>query len=609
MQPKFLVFLFTTLLVLAIAATLWLTRPKIPQNIEVEATASTAEKWSAPPVPNEGYLGSTSCKECHAELYESYQTHPMAHALNFIGESTIVEDYADAKFAPIGREKYRVEKTQDGVLHHEYQSTVDGEVIYDQAVAVDYEVGSGKRGRSYIVDRDGLFFMSPITWYSESERWDLSPGYLPGNHKRFERRIPDGCIVCHSGRMNFDREQPHRYGTPPFFEKSIGCENCHGPGEAHVAFHNQEKPSGADPIVNPVDLTPHLREDVCNQCHLQGENRILRYKRTEHDFRPGMALEDIWVTFVRGDRASGTESTKAVSHVEQMRSSKCYTSSLGEMGCHSCHDPHSFPSAGEKQSFYQTKCLKCHTDQSCSEPFMARIQSEQGNSCVACHMPKLPANDVPHTTQTDHRILKNVEQAADSAILDRVQLFGNAAETLTQLQQDRAWGLYKISDATEKSTAYQVINLLTPVLKAAPDDLDTLNALATAHLLLDEHQRAQELLNEVLRYDPNNEGALRALAIQMHDQEQLQLAKRYLSKYLERNPWNADFHGRLAHVLGQLGEHDQAVESAKKSLELNPSLYQVHGWLSEAYRQLDQPLLASKHRKLFDLLKPLDQAE
>ena len=108
-------------------------------------------------------------------------------------------------------------------------------------------------------------------------------------------------------------------------EHAIGCERCHGPGELHVRGDMEHT------IVNPARLSPPLRDAVCEQCHLEGEARLLRAGRDLFDYRPGLPLADFWSVLVEARRSG--EDAKAVNHVEQMYQSKCFQRPVGALQC------------------------------------------------------------------------------------------------------------------------------------------------------------------------------------------------------------------------------------------------------------------------------------
>src|SRR5262249_32220694 len=141
---------------------------------------------------------------------------------------------------------------------------------------VHFAVGSGARARSYAVARDGYLFQSPLTWYPQGGRWDLSPSYEVRN-QHFSRPITPGCLFCHCNYADHVPNTLNRYRQPIFHGYAIGCERCHGPGELHVRRREAgEKVAGRDDtIVNPSRLEHSLREAVCQQCHLQGEQRVV----------------------------------------------------------------------------------------------------------------------------------------------------------------------------------------------------------------------------------------------------------------------------------------------------------------------------------------------
>src|SRR5262249_57597529 len=156
-----------------------------------------------------------------------------------------------------------------------------------RGLEVDYVIGSGTRGHSYLADRDGHLFQTPISWYSQKGAWGLSPGFDAERVRG--RAIKPDCLYCHANRTRPVADTVNAYQKPPFAGHAIGCERCHGPGELHVKERTQRATAGGlidHTIVHPGKLTPALRDSVCRQCHLAGEVRVLRPGRGINDFRP-----------------------------------------------------------------------------------------------------------------------------------------------------------------------------------------------------------------------------------------------------------------------------------------------------------------------------------
>ncbi len=272
-----------------------------PSGASRQAGEGSTGKRSADARPGAGqYVGSEACARCHADESRAYHAHPMSRSLSESARASPLEDYAQSAFSPLESVVYYAEKTATGIVHHEQRLDAAGRVLYDQAVPIAFAVGSGQRGRSYLINNEGRMYASPISWYSSPTRWDLSPGYAPDNNPRFERRVSDGCVSCHAGQVTVYGNDLDRFGEPPFPELSIGCERCHGPGGGHVLHQSgAQSGEGRDPIVNPARFTDARRDAVCSQCHLQGRRRVVRAGRTEFDFRPGEFLSDNWVVFLK----------------------------------------------------------------------------------------------------------------------------------------------------------------------------------------------------------------------------------------------------------------------------------------------------------------------
>lgn len=561
--------------------------------------------------PDSSYIGSQECADCHAEIYTRYMASPMARTLRAITDSESTEDDSEQpSFKSSGRREYAVEKRDDRVVHREVRRDDEGQVIYDRAVPVDYVIGSGVRGHSYLTNREGLLFQSPITWYSERKTWGLSPGYETSSRPRFERRVVDACISCHSGRVANKRGIIDRFDNPPFLEESISCERCHGPGERHAAFHGSGSPdSESDSIINPAKLAPRLRESVCNQCHLSGVARFPRYGATDFDFRPGDDLSDIWTTFISGTRIADGQGTQAVSQVEQMHSSECFRQSDGRLGCISCHDAHGPPSPADRISFYVGRCMNCHGtgETGCSRPETEGDDHLEEHSCMECHMPSLQTSDIPHTSQTDHRIIRSAASSATPAPHDvgQIEFFDHADDRLTPLESQRARGLLYASLAEQKKSAvlaYKCIEALADVVEAAPDDVPSLLALGTAYRMSGQLIEALELWESILKVDPKNEAALRELAILSHDTKRYEQGIEYLQQLFELNSWQSRLHGRMAHMQGHVSRFQEGIKSAKRSLELDPAQPLIHSWLADVYDLTGESEPSTYHRGMAERL-------
>ncbi|HEV3444586.1 MAG TPA: cytochrome c3 family protein, partial [Gemmataceae bacterium] len=300
---------------------------------------------------------------------------------------------------------YIVEHRGSVVVHRETRRDAAGKVVAEAEGEVQFTIGSGAHGKTYVVQHGDCLFQSPISWYAAAQSMGLAPSHRQKN-LHFERRIDGNCLFCHCDDARPVEHTLNRFQGPISSRYGIGCERCHGPGELHVQRYKRGGiRSGADDtIVNPRRLEPNLREAVCEQCHLQGARRVLRRGRQLHDYRPGLRLQDYWTVFVQ--QAGPEELQKAVSQVEQLHESRCFRESKGELGCISCHNPHAVPRPADRVAIFRARCLNCHQDSSCREAPERRLARTAADDCTACHMPRRRSSDIAHAAITDHRILR-----------------------------------------------------------------------------------------------------------------------------------------------------------------------------------------------------------
>ncbi len=356
------------------------------------------------------YVGDEVCRECHQPQYDSFKKTGMGRSLALpspIKEGATLKPIT-LRAENLGR-TYTVSIRNGKMFHSETILGPDGKPESTETHEVAYSVGSGDVGRSYIIAKGDALFVSPISYYSSVKRWGLSPGYDLGQFQGFTRPAWHLCLACHSGMPLPIADTRNLYQNPPFRFLSIGCERCHGPGEIHIKERKSNAPIRVPidlSIVNPARLPGELRTDVCRQCHLSGEPRVLRPGKTHLDFRPGTPLSDTIFAFTVPVPAKPGE-VKALGHPEQMVLSRCYRESEGRLACISCHDPHIQLSGLEAATYFRKKCLACHVPEECPAPVATRAATSPADNCVACHMPKLSVSNMSHSALTDHRIPRN----------------------------------------------------------------------------------------------------------------------------------------------------------------------------------------------------------
>ena len=96
----------------------------------------------------------------------------------------------------------------------------------------------------------------------------------PGERSRIERHFDPECLSCHVTGWNAQNFFPYQSGyanleqTPALVGN--GCENCHGPGSAHVAAEMGQVDSSEE-MLKTLRLAMRLplskAEDKCRECH------------------------------------------------------------------------------------------------------------------------------------------------------------------------------------------------------------------------------------------------------------------------------------------------------------------------------------------------------
>jgi predicted CXXCH cytochrome family protein len=519
----------------------------------------------APPrnaAPGVKYVGSKVCAACHYEIYKSYVKTAMGRSVapatpDFVTEPVTV--HSDA----LNRD-FRVYREGDAIFQAESESR-DGQLVFQNRLRIEYVIGSGENGMSFVVRRGDHLFQAPLSFYSRTKKWDLSPGYEHADFG-FTRPIYDACITCHAGRPQPVPGRDGLFRTPEFEELAVGCENCHGPGEIHVREQGQRRRGTINAsIVNPAKLAPPLAEDICMKCHQGGDARVLLPGKNYSDIRPGVPLVD---TLAIVSLPLTNANSDLLEHHVSMKLSACYRKSSGKLSCLNCHNPHHEPAGAEATAFYRSRCLTCHNERSCTAP--AAVRAANGDNCTGCHMPKRGVAQISHSALTNHRIPRRPNDSPSTFEMPEAKvaelpglLLLNAATSHTPLPFPTRLSAYGELSGRSPELLLRYLALLDEAATRAPDDPQVLAARGRRSLL-DRRPDAVELLTRAV-----DKGALSAATL-IDLSEALEQAgqPRESIKILERAcglfPLSKDVRKRLILEYIQARQYSEARESMKE---------------------------------------------
>jgi len=529
------------------------------------------------------YVGSESCRPCHAQIGESFATTGMGRSLYPLTPDRVVEDFTRANRLDVASNRISYQMVAEGDDHFMRMDVhdVDGSVLTSATRKIRYVIGSGNHSRSYVSEDGGGLYQMPICWYPDKPGWDLCPGYeLNGEH--FGRKIEASCLFCHDARVALVAGTENHFAEP--LPHGIDCERCHGPGELHVARWKRlsdHPPESDDTIVNPRKLGKVTRIQVCLQCHLGDSDagaRVTRPGRDLRDFRPGGHIGE-YLDVLSFDPPMANRFGLG-SQGDRLMLSRCYKESGGGVDCLTCHDPHvSVFSKTRPKDQFRKACLTCHTTASCTVQESERRRTVASDDCVACHMRRSEPADQRFTAFTDHWIRRRVEPPAPpaaerpGATLSVLRVGGEpeGAEGPTSFSLGVAYFAKKM-----EGTYSNLIPWSKPegefrsVVEHEPTLAEGWHMLGTVALRQGHVTEAIGDFREALKLKPDHDRARRQLASALLVQGRAGEAEPLLRGALAGNPTDIAAMSDLARALVVLGREAEAGEILGRALGLSP---------------------------------------
>ncbi|HEY7288679.1 MAG TPA: DmsE family decaheme c-type cytochrome [Vicinamibacterales bacterium] len=201
------------------------------------------------------------------------------------------------------------------------------------------------------------------------------------------------CVGCHDTEGESIQKTLHGKAQNPHTPAATqGCENCHGPGAAHV-----DDPSKPDSIRRFPTMKPRDVSDTCLTCHTRGDHT--QWKGSMHDARNLSCITCHSVHNPKSEKGqlktASITSTCAVCHTtevaKQQRQGHMPVRE-GKMECTSCHNPHGTTSVRMLRTgnWVNEACTGCHAEK--RGPFLWD-HAPVREACSTCHDPHGSNND------------------------------------------------------------------------------------------------------------------------------------------------------------------------------------------------------------------------
>jgi hypothetical protein len=327
------------------------------------------------------FLGPNVCADCHASKFRTQTLTPMAHAAMRPADSEALRAH-DKLTLSLPPYDYQISRQENGSLY----SVSDGKRAI--SLLLGWAFGLGQSGQTYILERNGTFYESRVSYFPALDGLDSTPGQSQAAPSTLEDALgrsmlyggeTQRCFGCHTTASTTNRRFDPSHLIP-----GVTCEACHGPGAKHVAAIKADKIKlGLKAILDPGQLNPVDQVDFCGACHRSYVDVVL-------------------------SKTSGIRNLRFQPY--RLERSQCWIKSNNGITCLACHNPHQ-PRVRDLAS-YDDRCLNCHRSASTGHP--AKICTVSTNNCVSCHMPKY---EVPgmHAKFTDHfiRVVRKDEGYAD----------------------------------------------------------------------------------------------------------------------------------------------------------------------------------------------------
>jgi len=626
------------LLVILVIAFAVLARPFLPSRTQDQG--ATLDQTDAQQTAPLAFVDNQTCAGCHAEQVEDWLGSHHEQAMQVANRQTVLGDFDDATF------------TESDVTSRFFQK--DGRFFVNTEgpdgnyadFEVKYTFGISPLQQYLLEFPNGRLQAFTVAWDTVEERWftlypdeDIEPDDPVHWTGRFFT-ANSSCIECHTTNMALNYDLSTDTYHTSWDEINVSCQACHGPGEDHVKWAQENGNDANKGLV--VDYSSLEAQDVvenCARCHSR------RYSVSKNDTSGHPFFDDFMPELLReGLYHADGQILDEVYVYGSFTQSKMYHEGVS---CIDCHNPHTLELRQEGNQL----CAGCHQLNPPSQKFETLSSKNYdtpehhfhevdstGAQCVNCHMPaetymiidprrdhqfSIPRPDVSVEWETPNACTDcHSDQSAEWAVESMDKWYGPQWQERPSIAGIMT--MARAGDPVAEVPLFEVINDINQpaIVRATALELvgqygakgmaimagalsdDSPLVRATALQGFEELQNSQKLqLVEALLSDPvrgvriEAAKALSTLSRNEFDEAQWQTFEAALEEYKAAQLAQADHpegHLNLASLYAVMGQLDLAEQSYQTAIDRDNHFLPAHDNLANFYYQTGRSEEAEK---------------
>jgi tetratricopeptide (TPR) repeat protein len=349
------------------------------------------------------FVGSQRCAGCHVAEAEAWRSSQHRRAIQVASDETVLGDFGDRSFTYAGvtshffRRDGRFFVRTDGPggtladfevrytfgVYPLQQYLVEGSRGHLQAVSIAWDARPAAEGGQrwfHLYPDETIDHRDELHWTRRQQNWNFM------------------CADCHSTHVEKRYDAANDAYATAWSEISVGCEACHGPGSAHLAWAGRKEGDPTRGLTVQLDerrgvawtrhadsgrpqrtrpSTSQREIDVCAPCHA-------RRSQLADGYRAGAPFADHYLPALLEAQLYHPDGQQ---RDEVFVWGSWLQSRMHQAGvtCSDCHDPHTQRLRAPRNGV----CAQCHDPATYDARSHHRHPAgSTGAQCVECHMPR-----------------------------------------------------------------------------------------------------------------------------------------------------------------------------------------------------------------------------